>query len=132
MHKRITVAIAAAVLASPVTVPAQDRSQDPVAVVESAVAAYQAGDRNRFVAHFAEDAVVELDALSFHGRAQIREAYAQNFGPDAPRVRVIDREAYMNRVIDTEEYDFGGQIWCCSVTAYFVEDGKIVLARVQG
>lgn len=132
MRKLISVALASAVLASPAAAPAQQAGQDPVAVVQSATEAYQARDRNRFMAHFAEDAVLEMEGLSFEGRAQIREAYAQNFVPEAPRVRLVDREAYADRVIDTVEYDFNGQVWCCSVTAYFVRDGKIVMARVRG
>lgn len=131
MRKLISAALAAAVLASPAAVPAQ-QTQDPVSVIESATRAYQARDRDRFIAHFADDAVVEMEGLSFEGRSQIREAYALNFVPEAPRVRVVDREAYADRVIDTVEYDFNGQVWCCSVTAYFVQDGKIVLARVRG
>ena len=131
MRKSVSALLAAGVLASPAGVPAQEAQADPVTVVESAVAAYQAGNRERFLTHFADNAVVELDGLSFEGRAQIAAAYAPNFERGAPRVRVIEREAYANRVIDTEEYDFGGQVWCCSVTAYFIEDGKIVLARVQ-
>ncbi len=132
MRKLVSVIMAAGVLASPATVPAQQVEQDPVAVIESATAAYQARNREGFVAHFADDALLEMDGLSFEGRAQIRQAYALNFTPEAPRVRVVEREAYANRVIDTVEYDFNGQAWCCSVTAYFIENGKIVLARVQG
>lgn len=124
MRKLISVALAGAVLASPATAPAQQGGQDPVAAVQSATEAYHARDRNRFMAHFAEDAVLEMEGLSFEGRAQIREVYAQNFVPEAPRVRIVDREAYADRVIDTVEYDFNGQVWCRSVTAYFVQDGK--------
>lgn len=131
MRKLISAALAAAVLANPAAVTAQ-QTQDPVSVIESATRAYQARDRDRFIAHFADDAVVEMEGLSFEGRSQIHEAYALNFVPEAPRVRVVDREAYADRVIDTVEYDFNGQVWCCSVTAYFVQDGKIVLARVRG
>lgn len=131
MRKLISAALAGAILASPATLPAQ-QVQDPVSVIASATSAYQARDKERFLAHFADDAVVEMDGLSFEGRSQIRQAYSLNFVPDAPRVRVVDREAYADRVIDTVEYDFNGRVWCCSVTAYFVQDGKIVLARVRG
>lgn len=108
----------------------QDQPRDPVSVVASATAAYEAGDRNRFLAHFAEDAIVDANGFSFQGRAQIRDAYAPNFAPDAPSVRVVDREAYDNRVIDTVEYTQNGGTWCCTTTAYFVEDGQITYARV--
>lgn len=132
MKKVISAGLACVVLASPVAAPAQQAAQDPVAVIDSANAAYQARNLNRFVAHFADDAVVEMDGLELRGREQIRHGYSLNFAPDAPRIRVVDREAYADRVIDTIEYDFSGQVWCCSVTAYFIEDGKIVLARVSG
>lgn len=131
MRKLVSAAVASAFLASPATLPAQ-QVQDPVSVIASATSAYQARDKERFLAHFADNAVVEMDGLSFEGRSQIRQAYSLNFEPGAPRVRVVDREAYEDRVIDTVEYDINGQVWCCSVTAYFVQDGKIVLARVRG
>ncbi|WP_197921695.1 nuclear transport factor 2 family protein [Aurantiacibacter sediminis] len=120
-----------AVFAVHTAAPAQgDQQRSPEQVIASATAAYQARDRARFVAHFADDAIVDANGFSFQGRAQIAEAYAQNFRPDAPTVRVVDREAYGNRVIDTVEYTERGQVYCCTVTAYFVEDGQITYARV--
>lgn len=104
--------------------------RSPTEVIASATAAYQARDRARFVAHFAEDAVLDANGYSFVGRAQISEAYDENFRPQAPTIRVVDREAYSNRVIDTVEYSERGQVYCCSVTAYFVENGQITYARV--
>ena len=131
MRKVMAIAAMAGVLGSPVAVGAQQSaSADPVLVIESATSAYRAGDRDRFIAHFAPDAIVDANGMSFEGRAQIRAAYAPNFANGAPRVRVVDREAYSNRVIDTVEYTQDGQVYCCTVTAYFVEDGRITYARV--
>lgn len=132
MRKKLVIAMAClASLAQPATVAAgSDNQRTPVQVVESATAAYQARDRRRFIAHFAEDAILDANGLSFEGRAQISAAYEQNFRPEAPTVRVVDREAYANRVIDTVEYTEYGQVFCCTVTAYFVENGQITYARV--
>ncbi|WP_271077498.1 nuclear transport factor 2 family protein [Aurantiacibacter sp. MUD61] len=131
MRKFVMSFVALAVLSVHAAAPAKGFEQrSPEQVIASATAAYQARDRARFVAHFADDAIVDANGFTFQGRAQIAEAYAQNFRPDAPTVRVVDREAYANRVIDTIEYTERGQVYCCTVTAYFVEDGQITYARV--
>lgn len=110
---------------------AAQEARTPEQVIESATADYVARDFNGFIAHFADDAVVEANGLSFQGRTRIREAYRLNFAPDAPRIRVVEREAYEDRVIDLVEYRLNGETWCCTQTAYIIENGRIVYANVM-
>lgn len=131
MRRAVSAAAILSLLAAPASLHAEDEpTRSPVEVIESATAAYQARDRTRFLAHFAEDAIVDANGFSFQGRTQIAEAYAENFTANAPTVEIVDREAYGDRVIDTVEYRQNGYTYCCSVTAYFVENGQITYARV--
>lgn len=100
------------------------------AMVSQMLRAYDARDLRRFVSFFSADAVVEFEGHMFTGRSEIARAYRLNFAPGAPRTRIVEREAYANRVIDQEEYTINGQTFCCSTTAYVVEDGEVVYANV--
>lgn len=96
-------------------------------VVRQHNTAYTEGDFDRFIATFAEDAVMVVEGYEYHGREEIAASYADNFGPGAPRARIerqgrasgggiVQRESYV--------YDDGTEI-CCTVTAIWVEDGQI-------
>jgi len=99
-------------------------SQD---VVRQHNAAYTEGDFDRFIATFAEDAVVVVEGYEYRGREQIAASYAPNFGPGAPRAR-IERQgrASGGGIVQRESYVFAdGTEVCCTVTAIWVEDGQI-------
>ncbi len=99
-------------------------SQDVVRVYNEA---YTQGDFDRFIETFAEDAVVVVEGYEYRGRDQIAASYASNFGPDAPQA-IIERQgrASGGGIVQRESYVYndGTQV-CCTVTAIWVEDGRI-------
>ncbi|GAA5059485.1 hypothetical protein GCM10023208_26860 [Erythrobacter westpacificensis] len=128
MRKTISVVAACgavAMTAMPLSAePFGEESQD---VVRQHNAAYTAGDFDRFLATFAEDAVVIVEGHEYRGREAIAASYAPNFGPGAPRAR-IERQgrASGGGIVQRESYVFDdGTEICCTVTAIWVEDGRI-------
>ena len=102
-------------------------AQDGHDVISVHNAAYNSGDFETFISTFADDAVVVVEGYEYRGRDQIAQSYAPNFGPGAPRATVtrmgrvsgggvVQRESYV--------FDDGTEV-CCTVTAIYVEDGKI-------
>ena len=119
--RRLVAATGAAILA--IASPALAQSAEDV--VASQVEAYQARDMERFLSHYADDAVVEALGMTFRGKEQIRQAYAMNFQPGTPTAQVVERRVEGNYVQDRESYKAGDQTMCCSYTTYEVEGGLI-------
>lgn len=95
--------------------------------------AYSQGDFERFIATFADDAVVIVEGYEYRGRDEIAASYAPSFGPGAPRA-IIERQgrASGGGIVQRESYLYedGTQV-CCTVTAIWVEDGQIARVLVD-
>lgn len=126
---KVTTAITAALGLAAVAMPlsAQPYNEDAQSVVEQHNTAYSSGDFETFLDTFAQDAVVVVEGHEYRGRDAIAASYAPNFGPGAPRA-VIERQgrASGGGIVQRESYVFDdGTKVCCTVTAIWVEDGRI-------
>lgn len=111
----------------------QAQAQDPVAVVQTQLDAYRAKNMDIFLATFADDAVLVYEGMQFRGKAQIRQAYALNFAPDAPSIYLVSSGADGNIVYFQSGYRFAdGRDICCGYSEYDVQNGKIVSLVVSG
>lgn len=95
--------------------------------------AYTQGDFERFIATFADDAVVVVEGYEYRGRDEIAASYAPSFGPGAPQA-IIERQgrASGGGIVQRESYVYeDGTEVCCTVTAIWVEDGQIARVLVD-
>lgn len=102
-------------------------------VVQQHNDAYTQGDFDRFLATFADDAVVVIEGYEYRGREEIAASYAPNFGPGAPQA-VIERQgrASGGGIVQRESYFYtDGTEVCCTVTAIWVENGQIARVLVD-
>lgn len=102
---------------------------DPEAVVHEQVRAYNDGDVDAFLAHYADDAVVtELESgeVVADGREELRETYGELFeaNPDL-HCEVVDRIVHDEFVVDRERLTNFGDGTAEAVGVYRVEDGTI-------
>ena len=106
---------------------AEPVGEDSHEVVRQHNMAYTQGDFDRFIETFADDAVVVVEGHEYRGIEAIASSYAPNFGPGAPRA-VIERQgrASGGGIVQRESYVFpDGTEICCTVTAIYVENGRI-------
>lgn len=131
MNRWAFASTACVALAATATVPVGAR--DASDVISEHNAAYNSGDFETFINTFAEDAVVVVEGYEYHGREQIAESYAPNFGPGAPRASVTRMgRASGGGVVQRESYVYeDGTEVCCTVTAIYVEDGQITRILVD-
>ena len=103
----------------------------PIDVVQAQVDAYNAHDLDRFLACYAEDAMIydlSEERPVVHGHSAMREAYSFLEGvPEGFRVEIIDRLVSNALVVDTERF-VGlpeGMELPDAVAVYEVRNGKI-------
>ena len=80
-------------------------SDDPVAVVERQLAAYNARDLERFAATYSADvAIYRMPSLeaAIRGQEQLRAVYRQRFASPGLHAEILSRIVLGNKVIDHE------------------------------
>lgn len=123
----VAIAISGAVAITTLPLSAEPYGEESQEIVRQHNAAYTAGDFEGFLATFAEDAVVIVEGHEYRGHEEIAASYAPNFEPGAPQAR-IERQgrASGGGVVQRESYTFeDGTEICCTVTAIWVENGRI-------
>jgi hypothetical protein len=109
-------------------------TDDPVAVVERQLSAYNARDLERFVACYREDIAVWRvpdPAPSLAGRAQFAAFYAtERFNRPGLHAEIVNRIVIGHRVIDHERVVGVRDEPMELAVAYDVEDGLIVRVHV--
>lgn len=86
-----------------------------------------------FLRTFASDAVLVYGGMEFQGHAEIRHAYSMNFGPNAPKIKVLASGSTDDVIWMETAYQFAnGEELCCGYSEYTVKNGKIALLVVSG
>ena len=103
-------------------------SNDPVAVVQRQLEAYNARDLERFAAQYAEDITLfrmPTSEPTTRGQQQFREVYRQRFAATNLHADVLSRIVMGNKVIDHERIVGIRDVPIEAVAVYEVTDGLI-------
>ena len=103
-------------------------NNDPVAVVQRQLEAYNARDLDRFAAQYAEDIALyrmPAEQPTTRGKQQFREVYRQRFASANLHAEILSRIVTGSKVIDHERIVGIRDVPIEAVAVYEVRDGLI-------